>query len=50
MVHLKANYDYGTQISRKLIPRKYQFEYEVTNLWKIDLAGYWRMIYTLKQP
>ena len=47
---LKANYDYGTQIPRKLIPRKYQLEYEVTNLWKVDLAGYWRMIYTLKQP
>ena len=47
---LKANYDYGTQIPRNLIPRKYQFEYEVTNLWKIDLAGYWRLIYTLKQP
>ncbi len=47
---LKANYDYGKQIPRKLIPRKYQLEYEVTNLWKVDLAGYWRMIYTLKQP
>lgn len=47
---LKANYDYGTQIPRKIIPRKYQLEYEVTNLWKVDLAGYWRMVYTLKQP
>src|SRR3989338_9116817 len=47
---LKANYDYGTQIPRKLIPRKYQIEYEVTNLWKVDLAGYWRLVYTLKQP
>ena len=47
---LKANYDYGTQIPRKFIPRKYQIEYEVTNLWKVDLAGYWRLVYTLKQP
>lgn len=47
---LKANYDYGTQVPRKLIPRKYVVEYEVTNLFKVDLAGYWRMIYTLKQP
>ena len=47
---LKANYDYGTQIPRKLIPRKYVIEYAVTNLWKVDLAGYWRLIYTLKQP
>ena len=47
---LKANYDYGTQIPRKFIPRKYLLEYGVTNLWKVDLSGYWRMIYTLKQP
>ncbi|MCX6768174.1 MAG: hypothetical protein NTY90_05635 [Candidatus Micrarchaeota archaeon] len=47
---LKANYDYGTQVQRKLFPRKYVEEYGVTNLWKIDLAGYWRMIYTLRQP
>lgn len=47
---LKANYDYGTQIPRKLIPRKYVVEYEVTNLFKVELAGFWRMIYTLKQP
>ena len=47
---LKANYDYGIQIPKKQIPRKYRIEYEVTNLWKVDLSGYWRMIYTLKQP
>ena len=49
IVLLKANSDYGTQIPRKLIPRKYQIEYDVTNLWKVDLAGYWRLVYTLKQ-
>jgi hypothetical protein len=47
---LKANYDYGIQIPKKLIPKKYLTEYEVTNLWKVNLSGYWRMIYTLKQP
>lgn len=47
---LKANYDYGIQIPRKLIPKKYQLEYEVTNLWKLDLSNYWRMIYTIRQP
>lgn len=47
---LKANYDYGTQIPRKLIPKKYLREFNVTNLWKVDLSGFWRMIYTLKQP
>jgi len=47
---LKADYSYGIQIPRKQIPKKYLVEYEVTNLWKVDLSGYWRLIYTLKQP
>jgi len=47
---LKTSYDHGIQIPRKHFPRKYLQAYEVTNLWKVDLAGYWRMIYTLRQP
>ena len=47
---LKANYDYGTEIPKRLVPRKYLEEYNVTNLWKVDLSGYWRLLYTLKQP
>lgn len=47
---LKADYSYGAQIPRNCIPRKYVQEYGVTNLWKVDLAGYWRLVYTLNQP
>ncbi|MFH1442567.1 MAG: hypothetical protein ABIG96_00885 [Candidatus Micrarchaeota archaeon] len=47
---LKANYDYGTQIPKKLFPLKYLQQYGITNLWKVDLSGYWRLIYTLRQP
>ena len=47
---LKLNYDAGTQIPRKKIPKNYFEKFEVTNLWKINLPGYWRMIYTLNQP
>jgi hypothetical protein len=47
---LKTDYSYGIQIPRKQIPKKYLDDYEVTNLWKVDLSGYWRLIYTLKQP
>ncbi|VVB67043.1 Uncharacterised protein [Candidatus Norongarragalina meridionalis] len=47
---LKADYGYGIQIPKRCIPAKYVREYGATNLWKADLAGYWRMIYTLKQP
>ncbi len=47
---LKENFDCGTQIPKKLFPLKYLTEYQVTNLWKMDLSGFWRMIYTIKQP
>jgi hypothetical protein len=47
---LRNKYDYGIQIPKRQIPAKYVQQYGVTNLWKVDLAGYWRMIYTLKQP
>jgi hypothetical protein len=46
---LKERCDYGTQIPRSQVPAKY-LAYDVTNLWKVDLSGYWRMIYTLRQP
>jgi len=47
---LKLNCEAGVQIRKRQIPNKYTEEYEVTNLWKINLPDYWRMIYTLKQP
>ncbi|MBU2099786.1 hypothetical protein KKG83_02460 [Candidatus Micrarchaeota archaeon] len=47
---LKINCEAGIQIKKKQIPKKYLEKYEVTNLWKINLPSYWRMIYTLKQP
>jgi len=47
---LKTNYDYGMQIPKRRIPIKYFRDYGVTNLWKVNLSGYWRLIYTLKQP
>ena len=47
---LKTNYDYGIHIPKKMVARKYIEQYEVTNLWKVNLSGAWRMIYTLKQP
>lgn len=46
---LKANYDYGDHVPKNLIPRKYRLDYGVTNLYVVDLAGYWRLIYTIKQ-
>lgn len=47
---LKRDYDFGIHIPKDRIGRKYIVKYDVTNLWKVNLSGGWRMIYTLKQP
>ncbi len=47
---LKKNYDFGIHIPGNRIGKKYIDQYDVTNLWKVNLSGGWRMIYTLKQP
>ena len=41
---LKQNPQYGIQIKKSLIPKKFP----VTNLWKVNLTGYWRMIYKIR--
>lgn len=41
---LKDNPFYGDNIQKRLIPKNYV----VTNLWRVELAGYWRMLYTIK--
>ncbi len=38
---LKTKYDYGDQVNRKIVARtKYARDYKVTNLFRVDLAGY----------
>jgi len=46
---LKSNCCYGVQLTKSRMPPKYE-KYSPTNLWKVDLSGYWRMVYTLRQP
>ena len=41
---VKANPFYGDNVPKKLIPK----EYRVGNLWRVELTGYWRMLYTIK--
>jgi addiction module RelE/StbE family toxin len=45
---LKDNPQFGTHIQKDRIPREYVNDYEVNNLWKVNLAGAWRMIYTIR--
>ena len=40
----------GIQIPKKLIPKEYAVRYgTLTNLWKYNLPGAWRLIYTVKR-
>lgn len=48
MDDLKQNPTCGIKIPKKLWPRKYVKEYNVTNLWKYDLPDAWRLIYTIE--
>jgi len=45
---LRNNPEYGVHISKGKIPKNYVKEYDINNLWKVNLSGAWRMIYTIK--
>lgn len=45
---LKENPQYGIHIPKDRIPQEYINKFDVNNLWKIDLSGAWRMIYTIR--
>ncbi len=45
---LKNNPEYGIHIPKNRIPKEYIENYDVNNLWKINLSGAWRMIYTIR--
>ena len=45
---LKQDPEYGIHIPKNLIPKKYLIDYDVTNLWKVNLPNGWRFIYSLK--
>jgi hypothetical protein len=45
--NLKIDPQYGIHIPRKNISKAIMARYGTDRLWKINLVGYWRMIYTL---
>jgi len=47
MNDLKKNPVSGIKIPKKLWPKYYSTEYQITNLWKYDLPNAWRLIYTI---
>ena len=45
--NLKIDPQYGIHIPRKNISKALVERYGTDRLWKIDLVGYWRLIYTI---
>jgi len=44
---LKQNPFAGDQVPKRLIPKKYVKKFDVDNVWRIELANRWRLIYTI---
>lgn len=44
---IKGDIHYGDAIAKKLIPKEYIERYRITNLFRVELPGFWRMLYTL---
>lgn len=47
-VWLKENPFVGDQVKKGQIPDYYIEKYGITNLWRIELSNYWRLIYTIQ--
>ena len=45
---VKANLFYGDPVAKKLIPQEYKLEYGAVNIFRVELSGFWRMLYTVK--
>lgn len=44
---LAVNREAGTKLPKKLWPVEYVQKYGANNLWKINLDGNWRLLYTI---
>jgi len=44
---IKANIHYGDPIAKNLVPEEYKQKYSTTNLFRVELPAFWRMLYTL---
>ncbi|MAG39790.1 hypothetical protein CMI41_02380 [Candidatus Pacearchaeota archaeon] len=46
---IKNNFAYGDPISKKLIPKRIIEEYHATNLYRVELPNFWRMLYIVQE-
>ncbi|MDD5086633.1 MAG: hypothetical protein PHV16_02680 [Candidatus Nanoarchaeia archaeon] len=47
IILIKVNIHYGKPIAKNLIPQEYKIKYGITNLFRVELPKFWRMLYTL---
>lgn len=45
---LRDNPFYGDNVQKYLIPKEYIINYKASNLFRVDLSHFWRMIYTVR--
>ena len=46
---IKENPHYGNPIAKNLIPKEYINKYGATNLFRVELPNFWRMLYSLTE-
>lgn len=46
---IKANPHHGNPLAKKLIPNEYRIKYSTTNLYRVELPNFWRMLYMLTE-
>ena len=46
---IKMNFQYGDPIAKKLIPKEYIEKYGITNLFRVELPNFWRMLYSVEE-
>ena len=44
---IKQNIHYGNPVAKNLIPEEYKEKYSATNLFRVELPAFWRMLYML---
>jgi hypothetical protein len=44
---IKQNIHYGNPVAKNLIPEEYKEKYSATNLFRVELPAFWRLLYTL---
>ena len=44
---IKINMHFGDPIAKNLIPKDYKERYGITNLFRVELPQFWRMLYSL---